>query len=311
MSDQHTPTIEVNIAVLIPCFNEAIAIPTVISDFRKHLPNATIYIFDNNSTDNTADIALKCGAIVRKSMHQGKGNVVRHMFSEVNADVYILVDGDATYDASMAPTMVNRLITDGLDMVVGKRVNPQDHAYRQGHQFGNKVLTGCVSVLFGSKFSDILSGYRAFSRRYIKSFPALATGFETETELTVHALELRMPILEVETQYKSRPDGSQSKLSTYADGARILWTILKLFRLERPIWYFSFIAFLLLSGGVAIGIPILMTYLDTKLVPRIPSVVLVTGLGLTALQFFLAGLILDALAHGRREAKRLVYLNTR
>lgn len=296
------------IAVLIPCYNEEVAIPKVVADFQQALPQASIHVFDNNSSDSTAQVAKSAGALVRSSTRQGKGNVIRHMFSDIEADVYVLVDGDATYDAASAPTMVRKLLDEQLDMVVGKRISTAIEAYRVGHQFGNRMLTGCVALLFGRQFTDILSGYRVFSRRYVKSFPALATGFETETELTVHALELRMPIDEVDTPYGARPEGSVSKLSTYKDGFRILGTIAKLFRLERPLWFFNCLALLLLTVAVLMGIPLVATYLETGLVPRIPTVVLIIGLGLTSLQFFLSGLVLDAITHGRREAKRLVYL---
>ena len=300
---------ELSVAVLIPCYNEESAVAQVVSGFRKELPAARIYVFDNNSRDRTVEVARTAGAEVRHSRLQGKGNVVRHMFSDVDADVYVLVDGDATYDAGAVRAMIRRLVDDGLDMVVGKRISTASEAYRAGHEFGNRMLTGFVATLFGRSFTDILSGYRVFTRRYVKSFPALATGFETETELTVHALELRMPIAEVDTAYGARPEGSVSKLNTYRDGFRILRTILRLFRLERPIWFFSIIAAVLAVAGCLLSIPILQTYLQTGLVPRIPTVVLIIGLGLMSLQFYLSGLMLDAVAYGRREAKRLVYLS--
>lgn len=300
---------KLKIAVMIPCYNEEHAISSVIRDFSIALPEANIFVYDNNSADNTVTIAEQAGALVRRSTRQGKGNVVRHMFSDIDADIYVLVDGDATYAASSAPHMIERLTQGGLDMVVGKRVDSDPDSYRTGHRFGNALLTGCVSFLFGRQFNDILSGYRVFSRRFVKSFPALATGFETETELTVHALELRMPIEELDTPYGARPEGSISKLSTYKDGYKILLTIIRLFRLERPLWFFSMLSALLLMITFVLGIPIWNTYLETGLVPRIPTLILITGLGMTALQFFLSGLVLDAVAHGRREAKRLHYLN--
>lgn len=297
------------IAVLIPCYNEEHAISAVVQDFKTALPQASIFVYDNNSADNTVAHAAHAGATVRRSTRQGKGNVVRHMFSDVDADIYVLVDGDATYDAASASRMITRLTDGRLDMVVGKRIDNEPDSYRAGHRFGNAMLTGCVSLLFGRQFNDILSGYRVFSRRFVKSFPALSTGFETETELTVHALELRMAVEEVDTPYGARPEGSISKLSTFKDGYRILMTIIRLFRLERPLWFFSILSALLAITGIMLGIPIWNTYIETGLVPRIPTLILITGLGLTALQFFLSGLVLDAVAHGRREVKRLHYLN--
>lgn len=297
------------VAVLIPCYNEEHAISGVVRDFSAALPHAKIFVYDNNSVDDTIHVAHLAGAMVRRSLRQGKGNVVRHMFSDVDADIYVLVDGDSTYTAASAPQMIQQLVDGGLDMVVGKRVDNAPHSYRKGHRFGNAMLTWCVSTLFGKQFNDILSGYRVFSRRFVKSFPALSTGFETETELTVHALELRMAIEEVDTPYGARPEGSVSKLSTYKDGFKILITIVRLFRLERPLWFFSILSGLLASVGILLGIPVWSTYIATGLVPRIPTVILITGLELTALQFFLSGLVLDAVAHGRREAKRLHYLN--
>ena len=228
---------EPRIAVLIPCYNEEATISTVVCDFRAALPEATIFVFDNNSRDRTVEIAKGAGAIVRHVPLQGKGNVVRRMFADVDADAYVLVDGDDTYHAASARDMVARLFAENLDMVVSRRVTNETAAYRQGHLLGNWVFTEFVALLFGRAFTDILSGYRVFSRRFVKSFPALATGFEIETELTVHALELRMPIEEIDAPYKSRPAGSASKLNTYRDGIRILWTILKLFRQERPLWF--------------------------------------------------------------------------
>lgn len=298
-----------NISILIPCYNEERTIGTVIKDFKIHLPKAEIYVYDNNSHDATKKIASDAGAIVKSSTRQGKGHVVRHMFSDIEADVYILVDGDATYDASAISKMIHRLQKNRLDMVVAKRISTDPAAYRNGHLWGNKVLTMCISTLFGRQFTDILSGYRVLSRRFVKSFPALATGFETETELTVHALELRMNIEEIETPYFARPEGSASKLNTYKDGWRIFRTIIKLFRLERPLWFFGAISSILLMLGIALGIPILSTYLETGLVPRMPTVVLVTAFGISALQFLLTGLILDTVTHGRSEARRLVYLS--
>ncbi len=296
------------IAVLIPCYNEEVAISAVVRDFRAALPEAIIYVFDNNSRDRTVEIAKDAGAIVRHVPLQGKGNVVRRMFADVDADAYVLVDGDDTYHAASASAMVARLFAENLDMVVSRRVTDEAAAYRQGHRFGNWVLTECVARLFGRSFTDILSGYRVFSRRYVKSFPALATGFEIETELTVHALELRMPIEEVETPYKSRPEGSVSKLNTYRDGIRILWTILKLFRQERPLAFFGSIGVGLSLASLALSIPLFITYAETGLVPRLPTAILVTGMMLTTFLSLVCGLILDTVTRGRHEMKRLAYL---
>lgn len=298
----------VNIAVLVPCYNEAAAIKQVIRDFATALPGAKIYVFDNNSTDGTAEIARNSGAIVQNVRPQGKGNVVRRMFADIEADVYVLVDGDDTYDASASTKMVERLIGENLDMLVGRRETDQTLAYRAGHKFGNKVLTGFVAKIFGRSFTDILSGYRVFSKRFVKSFPALSTGFETETELTVHALELNMPSDEVITKYKSRPEGSESKLNTYRDGFRILFTIFKLFRQERPLIFFSLISGFLALVAFLISIPIFITFIDTGLVPRIPTVMLAASLIVIAVLSGACGLILDTVTRGRQEVKRLIYL---
>lgn len=296
------------IAVLIPCYNEEIAIGAVVRDFRIALPGAAIFVFDNNSSDRTIETARAAGAIVRRVPLQGKGNVVRRMFSDVDADAYVLVDGDDTYHAASASDMVARLLDENLDMVVSRRETDEAAAYRPGHRFGNWVLTECVALLFGRVFTDILSGYRVFSRRFVKSFPALATGFEIETELTVHALQLRMPIEEVAAPYKSRPVGSTSKLSTYRDGARILWTILKLLRQERPLAFFGSIGCVLWVMSLALAIPILQTFAETGLVPRFPTAILVTGMTLTGFLSLACGLILDTVTRGRHEIKRLAYL---
>ena len=299
---------QLRIAVLIPCYNEEVAIATVVREFRAALPEATVYVFDNNSTDRTVEIAERGGAIVRRVPLQGKGNVVRRMFADVDADAYVLVDGDDTYHAASAFDMVARLFAENLDMVVGKRITEGTAAYRLGHRFGNWVLTEFVARLFGRAFTDILSGFRVFSRRFVKSFPTLATGFEIETELTVHALELRMPIEEIDTPYKARPEGSISKLSTYRDGIRILWTILKLLRQERPLAFFGGISVVLALVAVVQSYPLFLTYAQTGLVPRFPTAVLVTGMMLTAFLSLACGLILDTVTRGRQEAKRLAYL---
>lgn len=296
------------IAVLIPCYNEEVAIAAVVRDFRAALPEATIYVFDNNSRDRTVEFAKEAGAIICRVPLQGKGNVVRRMFADVDADAYVLVDGDDTYHAASAPQMVKRMFAENLDMLVAHRITDEQAAYRQGHRFGNWMLTECVARLFGRSFTDILSGYRVFSRRFVKSFPALATGFEIETELTVHALELRMPIDEIETPYKSRPEGSVSKLNTYRDGIRILATIMKLFRQERPLAFFGCIGITLGLVSLALSIPLFMTYAETGLVPRFPTAILATGMTLTAFLSLGCGLILDTVTRGRHEMKRLVYL---
>jgi glycosyltransferase involved in cell wall biosynthesis len=301
----------VDVAVLIPCYNEARAIAKVVADFRAALPDATIYVYDNNSTDDTVATARGAGAVVRREGHQGKGYVVRRMFNDIEADLYILVDGDATYDAPSAPKMVAKLLDDRLDMVVASRVDREVTAYRRGHRTGNLLLTGFVAHIFGRAFTDILSGYRVFSRRFVKSFPILSGGFEIETELTVHALELELPVGEMTTPYYSRPSGSASKLSTWQDGFRILWTVLKLYRAERPLSLFGSvgIAFAIMSLGLAV--PIFITYLQEGLVPRLPTAVLSTGLMLLAFLSIACGLILDTVTRGRREAKLIAYLGLR
>jgi glycosyltransferase involved in cell wall biosynthesis len=296
------------IAVLIPCYNEEAAIGAVVRDLRAALPQATIHVFDNNSQDRTAEIARAAGAVVCHVSRQGKGNVVRRMFADVEADVYVLLDGDDTYDAASAPAMVARLLERNLDMVVGGRVSDEKAAYRSGHRFGNLAFTRCVAWLFGPGFTDILSGYRVFSRRFVKSFPAIATGFEIETELTVHALELRMPVEEMATPYKSRPEGSESKLRTYHDGFRILRTVGKLFQRERPMAFFGAISFALAFAAVVLAIPLFFTYLETGLVPRIPTVILACAMMLLAALSAVCGLILDTVTLGRHEVKRLTYL---
>ena len=296
------------VAVLIPCYNEAAAIAQVIAGFRQALPQARILVFDNNSTDDTVAIAAKAGAETRHVLRQGKGNVVRRMFADIEADIYLLVDGDATYDAASAPKLIEKLLSDGLDMVVGARKDMAVEAYRPGHRFGNRVLTEFVARVFGRAFNDILSGYRVFSRRFVKSFPAVSIGFEIETELTIHALELRMPIAEVETPYYARPVGSASKLNTWCDGARILRMILRLYQLQRPLAFFSTIAAGLAAVAILLAIPVLITFIETGLVPRLPTAVLSTGLMLLASLSLTCGLILDNVTRGRQEMKRLFYL---
>jgi len=296
------------IAVLIPCYNEEIAIAKVVRDFRHSLPDAMIYVYDNNSTDSTGTMARSAGASVRREMLQGKGYVVRRMFADIEADIYVLVDGDDTYDANDAPRMVRLLVEEQLDMVNGARVTDIKAAYRPGHRFGNAMLTGMVARIFGNRVSDMLSGYRVFSRRFVKTFPALAAGFEIETEFTVHALELGMAVGEVSTAYRDRPAGSTSKLRTYTDGIRIFRTIVTLVKEERPLQFFSLIGTLLLVISLGLGLPVIIEFLQTSLVPRLPSAVLATGLVLLSFLCFVCGLILDTVTRGRQEGKRLAYL---
>ena len=297
-----------NIAVLVPCLNEEAAIGKVVADFRAALPTATVYVYDNNSTDRTAEVALAAGAQVRREYRRGKGNVVRRMFNDIEADVYVMVDGDDTYEAAAAPALVKTLHDEQLDMVVGKRVETHQAAYRAGHRLGNAVLTGLVRKLFGSPIQDMLSGYRVFSRRFAKSFPSSAREFEIETELTVHAGQMRMAIAEVDTRYKERPPGSTSKLRTFRDGWRILVTIVNLMRNERPLLFFGGIAVFLCVLALALGIPLVIEYERTGLVPRFPTAILCTGLGIVGVISAATGLILDLVAHVRREVKLLSYL---
>lgn len=299
------------VAVLIPCYNESATVAKVVEDFRTALPDAVVYVYDNNSTDDTRARAAEAGAIVRSEPLQGKGNVVRRMFADIEAEVYVLVDGDGTYDAASATRMVDLLLTGSLDMVNGSRVATTERAYRPGHAFVNKLLTRTVAAIFGDRVRDLLSGYRVLSKRFVKSFPALATGFETETELTIYALELGLPIAEIETPYRDRPLGSVSKLHTFRDGLRILRTIVLLVKEERPLQFFSTAAVALASSSVVLALPLIRVYLETGLVPRLPTAVLVMGLMILAFMSFVAGLILDTVTHGRRELKRLHYLGLR
>ena len=296
------------IAVLLPCYNEEAAIGATVAGFRAALPGATIYVYDNNSRDRTREIAAEAGAVVRTERQQGKGHVVRRMFADIDADIYVMADGDLTYDPKAAPAMVDQLVADQLDMVVGTRRHEQKDAYRGGHVLGNRIFTGLLAGLFGRSFSDIFSGFRVFSRRFAKSFPVLSSGFEIETEMSVHALELRMPVGELETAYGSRPDGSESKLSTYGDGWRILKTIVTLYRIERPVLFFGSIGAFLLALAIVLSIPLVITYVHTGLVPRVPTAILVTGIVIVAVLCFFAGLILDTVTRGRREVRRLAYL---
>jgi glycosyltransferase involved in cell wall biosynthesis len=297
------------IAVLLPCYNEEAAISQTVADFRAALPGATVYVYDNNSSDKTVDVALAAGAIVRTERMQGKGHVVRRMFADIEADVYIMADGDATYEAAAAPALVKRLMDEQLDMVVGARKSEVEEAYRRGHRLGNKLLTGMLAQLFGRSFSDILSGYRVFSRRFAKSFPVLSSGFEIETEISVHSLEMRMPVAEVVTAYAARPEGSESKLSTYRDGWRILNTIMRLFRYERPMLFFGAIGGLFAAAAFGLSIPLIATFIDTGLVPRLPTAVAITGLVILAALCWMCGLILDTVVRGRLELRRLAYLS--
>jgi len=299
------------VAVLVPCYNEERAIAKVVADFRAALPDAAIYVYDNNSTDGTVEVARGAGAVVRRETYQGKGHVVRRMFNDVEADVYVLVDGDATYDAPSAAVMIAKLIEERLDMVVAARIDQETAAYRRGHRTGNRLLTGFVAHMFGRSFTDILSGYRVFSRRFVKSFPILSGGFEIETELTVHALELELPVGELATPYYSRPIGSASKLSTYSDGFRILWTVLKLYRAERPLSLFGAFGVALAIMSIGLAIPIVITYVQEGLVPRLPTAILSTGLMLLGFLSIACGLILDTVTRGRREIKLLAYLALR
>ncbi|MCB1955551.1 MAG: glycosyltransferase [Rhodocyclaceae bacterium] len=294
---------------MLPCHNEAAAVAKVVSDFRLALPMAEIHVFDNDSSDSTVAVARAAGARVHAVSRRGKGNVVRRMFADIDADIYVLADGDATYDAASAPIMIGRLVGADLDMVVGTRAHQRNEAYRPGHQIGNRLLTGAMRRIFGGTFTDMLSGYRVLSRRFVKSFPATSHGFEIETELTIHAQELRMPCAEVTTTYGVRPTGSESKLRTYADGWRILVTIIRLFAIERPFRFYG--AMSLLVGLISLGLaaPLLITYVNSGAVPRLPTAVLATGLGMMAGLSFFAGLILETVTVGRRELRHLIYLS--
>lgn len=311
LSKQQTPRFgsSPSVAVLIPCHNEEATISAVVSDFRTMLPQAQIYVYDNNSTDRTHMLASDAGAVVRKEPLQGKGEVVRRMFADIEADAYVLVDGDDTYDAGSIGTMLDLLFTERLDMVTAIRTSTKDDAYRRGHRFGNYLITGMVRLMFGNRITDVLSGYRVFSRRFVKSFPALATGFETETEISVHALELRMPISEVPTLYESRPEGSQSKLHTVRDGVKIVRTIISLVKEVRPLQFFAAIGLALLLVGIGLGFPVVVEFLRTGLVPRLPTAVLSASIVILSFMLFASGLVLDSVAHGRRELKRLAYLS--
>jgi len=297
------------VAVLIPCYNESVAIGGVVSAFRAALPDAVVYVYDNNSRDDTVAVARAAGAVVGMERLQGKGHVVRRMFADVEADVFVLVDGDGTYEAAAAPAMVARLLEQQLDMVTGLRVQEAAAAYRRGHVFGNVMLTGLVARLFNADLGDMLSGYRVFSRRFVKSFPALAGGFETETEFTVHALQLGVPVDEMPTVYRERPAGSTSKLRTFRDGALILRLILRLVRDERPLPFFSWAAVFMFAAGLIFGVPVVLQFLATGLVPRLPTAIVAACLVMLSFLALACGIILDSVARGRRELKRLHYLS--
>jgi glycosyltransferase involved in cell wall biosynthesis len=298
-----------SVAVLIPCYNEELAVAEVIAGFRASLPDAAVLVYDNNSSDRTRQIAGSAGAVVRNETLQGKGHVVRRMFADIEADIYVLVDGDNTYDPAAAPVMVRQLMENRLDMVTAVRLPAGQDAYRPGHRIGNRVLSFLVCRVFGNRISDVLSGYRVFSRRFVKSFPALATGFETETEFTIHALELRMPIGELITQYRGRVAGSRSKLHTVSDGIRILRTIMKLVKQERPFQSFGLTGAALLTVGLALGLPVVLQFLHSGMVPRLPTALLATGLVLASSLSFVCGFVLEQVTRGRQELKRLAYLS--
>jgi glycosyltransferase involved in cell wall biosynthesis len=296
------------IAVLVPCYNEEAAIGKVVRDFRAALPDAVIYVYDNNSKDQTVARAKEAGAVVRSEYRQGKGNVVRRMFADIEADVYLMIDGDDTYDYEIAPALVKKLIEENYDIVAGQRIATASEAYRAGHVLGNHLLTGLTALMFNVKLKDMLTGYRVFSRRFVKSFPFTSAGFGIETELTVHAVRLLMPMVEVETKYKERPPGSVSKLSTYRDGFRILFTIAGLVREERPLIFFSAIFAILAAVSLILGVPIILEFLRTHLVPRFPTAILATSLMILAFLSLAVGMVLDTVTRGRWEAKRMAYL---
>lgn len=294
--------------MILPCHNEALSIARVVADFRRVLPAARIYVLDNNSSDDTAAIAAGAGASVITERQQGKGNAVRRAFSDIDADLYIIADGDGTYDTNRAGEMVAKLLNEHLDMVVGVRRETQAGAYRTGHRWGNRLFNIIVRRLFGDKFTDIFSGYRVFSRRFVKSFPALSTGFEIETEMSVHAIHLRLPTAEIETDYFERGEGSVSKLKTYRDGFRILLMVIKLLKAVRPLGLFSALALLLFAIALALGMPILWHFVETHTVPRIPTTVGVVGLVMLSAISLITGIILDSIMLAETAYKRLFYL---
>ena len=297
------------VAVVIPCHNEACIIAKVVRDFRSVLPDATVYVYDNASTDSTSSEALSAGAVVRTEPLVGKGNVLRRMFADIEADVFLMIDGDDTYDVSIAPRLIETLIENSLDMVNAARIPMSTQVYRRGHKLGNTILSQAVAKIFGGRVNDMLSGYRALSRRLVKSFPAVSAGFEIETELTVHALELRLPITELPVRYKERPEGSKSKLKTYRDGFRILKFIIYLIKQEKPLQFFGWIFIVLTLITALLEFPIVLTFVRTGLVPRLPTAVLGLGIGILAFISLTCGLILDTVTRGLREAKRMHYLS--
>ncbi len=297
------------IAVLIPCRDEAATVAEVVEAFRAAMPQAMIYVYDNNSTDSTAAAALRAGAVLRRAVLPGKGNVVRRMFSDVEADIYLLVDGDGTYDAAAAPAMVRKLLDEGLDMVSAARVSSHAEAYRAGHETGNRLLTGLVRMIFGRQFRDMLTGYRVFSRRFVKSFPAASQGFEIETEITVHALQMRLPADEIDADYGARPEGSQSKLNTIRDGIRIVRMIGLLVREERPLQFFGGAALAAFVLAAALGLPVLAEFARLHAVPRFPSLIVAVGSAMVGFLCFACGIILDTVSRARLEQRRLTYLS--
>ena len=298
----------IRVAVLLPCYNEGLVLRTVIERFRAALPDATIYVYDNNSRDDSVAVAQSAGAVVRSEKRQGKGFVVRRMFADIDADIYIMCDADETYDASAVSSLVAELVDNGLDMVVGTRVDTSGTAYRPAHRFGNWMLTSLVRTMFGGGFSDMLSGYRIFSRRFVKSFPLMSQGFEIETELTIHALQLAMPVAEMPTRFRDRIEGSESKLQTVSDGFRILWTIVTLLKQERPFFLFGIVALAMMTASLIFGYPVIAEYMRSGTVPRLPTAILATGTMILGFLSLFCGLILDTVTRGRKEAKLLRYL---
>jgi len=297
------------VAILIPCFNEAATIEGVIAGFRAHLPQAEIFVCDNNSDDGTGAVAARAGAQVLHEARQGKGNVMRRMFADIAADVYLMVDGDATYEPAVAPAMIRMLLEGRYDLVNATRRATGSGSFPAGHRFGNWLLTGLVGLVFGIVTSDILSGYKALSRRFVKTFPALSSGFEIETEIMIHALELRLAVGEIEAPYGQRPKRSASKLRTFRDGFRILRLIGFLIRQEHPFAVFASLSALLVAVSLWLGLPVVREFLATGLVPRLPTAVLAATLFLSAVVSFVAGIILDGITETRRELKRLAYLS--
>jgi glycosyltransferase involved in cell wall biosynthesis len=296
------------LAILLPCYQEEATIAETVAAFARARPDATIYVYDNNSTDRTAERAAEAGAVVRHETRQGKGNVVRRMFADIEADVYVLSDGDATYDASRVGDLISLVVEQKFDMVVGARVPQDATTHRAGHAFGNALFNRIADWVFGSEFKDIFSGYRAFSRRFVKSFPIITDGFEIETELTVHALDLRVPVAEIPIPFGKRPEGSASKLRTVRDGLRILWALLLLAKEVRPFAFFAFWGALAALLSLVLAYPLLVTFLKTGLVPRLPTAVLATGIALLAFLSLGCGIVLDSVSRGRHEMKRLRYL---